>query len=556
VFLLPAQVVIGLSWGAGVWAIFDFGRVRLPQHTFPSYQAFVLLLLCIPILMTAIETWQLVDQSEDDGRLQWGTAVLDLPLAENAAILADSDKYPPLYYLQQTEGIRADLDISVWPNEAAYREQLDARLAAGQTVYLARFIPGLEGIYHLRSLGPLTEVGLTSLDAMPADAIPSDLQFGDIQLRGYSLATESAIDAGQTAVTFYWQADNPIASVQQVYVRWAGYAATVGQHPANNNYPTVAWEPGEIVPDYHQWPRPILAQAEAVALQVALAPPFTAADALMWKTVADVPLVSSQPVVQERPYRAQIGNSLLMGASFEGQSRPERPLSMILNGFGAVDGIELTLAPMLDNQSPTTILPASGVGWADVVMDAGLFVDEVATGVENGRYHLIATHTDGAQCGWMRAKTDGCVLGDVLISGVPLPPNATNFEDKIGLLDVEIAAETLTPGDLLHLTLKWQSLAPISDNFTIFVQILDAQDRIVGQVDSWPVQGTYPTSQWSPGEIVVDPIVVQLDADMPPGEYRLQVGWYLLATLRRLPVVNDTGEAIDDKYLAPGLFVP
>ncbi|MCP5097029.1 MAG: DUF2723 domain-containing protein, partial [Chloroflexi bacterium] len=47
VFLLPAQVVIGLSWGAGVWAIFDFGRVRLPQHTFPSYQAFVLLLLCI-----------------------------------------------------------------------------------------------------------------------------------------------------------------------------------------------------------------------------------------------------------------------------------------------------------------------------------------------------------------------------------------------------------------------------------------------------------------------------------------------------------------------------
>jgi hypothetical protein len=77
--------------------------------------------------------------------LTWGEGVLALPLAENAAILADSEKIAPLYYLQQAEGVRSDLEIMVLPDEAAYRAELDARLTAGQTVYLARFLPGWKG---------------------------------------------------------------------------------------------------------------------------------------------------------------------------------------------------------------------------------------------------------------------------------------------------------------------------------------------------------------------------------------------------------------------------
>jgi hypothetical protein len=36
----------------------------------------------------------------------------------------------------------------------------------------------------------------------------------------------------------------------------------------------------------------------------------------------------------------------------------------------------------------------------------------------------------------------------------------------------------------------------------------------------------------------------------------LQVGWYLLATLQRLPVVDEVGTAVDDKLVVPGLVVP
>ena len=44
-------------------------------------------------------------------------------------------------------------------------------------------------------------------------------------------------------------------------------------------------------------------------------------------------------------------------------------------------------------------------------------------------------------------------------------------------------------------------------------------------------------------------------SDLPPGEYRLQIGWYLLGTLRRLPVFNADGLAVDDKVMQAGLMV-
>jgi hypothetical protein len=139
---------------------------------------------------------------------------------------------------------------------------------------------------------------------------------------------------------------------------------------------------------------------------------------------------------------------------------------------------------------------------------------------------------------------------------VALPAGATNFADKIALLDVAVDNTRLQPGGRLALTLQWQALAPLMANYTVFVQVLNAQDQIVGQVDSWPQQGTFPTSTWAVGEMLVDPYLVPLAPDLAPGEYRLLVGWYLLADLQRLPVFDETGTAVADKFVLPGLVVP
>ena len=158
-----------------------------------------------------------------------------------------------------------------------------------------------------------------------------------------------------------------------------------------------------------------------------------------------------------------------------------------------------------------------------------------------------------ATCGWLASPSSGCILGEVDISGLPLPPDAANFDDKVALLDVDLPDGPLQPSGILPVQLRWQGLSAITEDYTVFLQVLNDQDQIAGQVDAWPLQGTYPTGQWQPGEIVNDPYEIQLAADLPPGNYRLQVGLYLLATLRRLPVLDSDGRPIDDKVIVSGL---
>lgn len=553
VFLLPAHLVVAIWWGVGGTAVLVVGS-RAWNAPHPTPYSLLPTLLLLPLLLPAPATWRQVDRSHSDGLVTWGMGVLNQPLAANAAILADSEKIAPLYYLQQAEGMRPDLDIMVLPDEATYRAELDSRIAAGQTVYLARFVPGLEGIYHLRSAGPLTEVSTQPLASVPPEATPTRLTIGPLTLLGYVLEPVAAVDEAATAVTFYWQAPQPVGENLRVYLRWHGGRSderpllATGQHPANDDYPTIAWDAGEIVPDYHLLPQPLSDQPQEVAIQVALAPAFTPAANLNWQTVTTLTLPPTKQRVWERPLRLQIGTTALTSAHFPSQIRPQTPLPIQFSGFGSAN-LTFTLHSSLSTLHSPISNPQSPLPTPFTTATT------IPTGLENGRYTLWVTG-ETAVCGWLRQPTNGCSLGEVEISGVALPPSATNFDDKIALLGVELGQIELVAGAELPVTLTWQSLAPLDHDYTIFIQILNDQDRIVGQVDAWPLQGTLPTSQWQPGQTITDPHLVRLAGDLPPGNYRLQVGWYLLATLQRLPVLDGNAAPIDDKFLVTGLTAP
>lgn len=561
VFLIPAQLVVGLFWASGVTAVFHLITQRLNHDSkplVPLVRTAVLLLILLPTLLLAVNNRARLDTSQADGRTAWGLGVLQQPLAQNAAILADSDKFPPLYYLQQAEGLRPDLEIMVLPDEAAYRAELDARLAAGQTVYLARFLPGLAGIYHLRAVGPLTEVRTEPLLERPSTVDPVQIDFGPMQLVGVGIELEDPSDPTATAVTLVWQTETPITETRHIFVRWVGGSyvgepdVATGQHAVHNNYPTVAWRPGELVVDLHSWPRPLLAEAQTLNLQVAVVPPFTPPSELDWQDVTSHGFGTAPARQLAQPVRAQVGTALLNSIEMPSQIRPESSLPVLFAGDGSSASLDFSLR---ENVLP---LPQPGLA-PEIMVPAGRsFTNQlsVETPTANGRYQLLAEHPSGqAQCGWMRPVTSFCVVGEVFVSGVPLPEGATNFEDKIALLGVDLPDNTLQPGGLLDISLTWQALAPLKEDYTVFVQVLDANDQIVGQIDSWPVQGTFPTSQWTPGEPVVDHYRVQLAGELPPGPYRVQVGFYLLQTLRRLSVLDGTGTAVDDKLLITGLTV-
>ncbi len=137
---------------------------------------------------------------------------------------------------------------------------------------------------------------------------------------------------------------------------------------------------------------------------------------------------------------------------------------------------------------------------------------------------------------------------------VPLPPQDARPEHPLDLTlgsQIALIGYDLTAGDPLHLTLYWRCLAAPTDDYTVFVHLLDAQGNIAVQADSQPRGGVYPTAIWTPGEVIPDEFVLPT-AGLAAGDYRLAVGLYHLASSQRLPMTDANGERLpDDRLLLP-----
>jgi hypothetical protein len=92
----------------------------------------------------------------------------------------------------------------------------------------------------------------------------------------------------------------------------------------------------------------------------------------------------------------------------------------------------------------------------------------------------------------------------------------------------------------LNVMLFWQAAAEMTRDYTAFVHLLGEDGRPVAQLDRPPAG--YPTHDWRPGEIVVDTYRIELPADLPPGEYTVQTGFYYLPTLERLGEPMEIGD--------------
>ncbi len=96
----------------------------------------------------------------------------------------------------------------------------------------------------------------------------------------------------------------------------------------------------------------------------------------------------------------------------------------------------------------------------------------------------------------------------------------------------------VTAGSALALTLTWECLTPMGQDYTVFVHLAGADGQPLAQTDSQPLNGTYPTSYWDEGERLADPYLLNVPSSVPPGEYQLVTGMYLLATRERLPTAD------------------
>ncbi len=124
-------------------------------------------------------------------------------------------------------------------------------------------------------------------------------------------------------------------------------------------------------------------------------------------------------------------------------------------------------------------------------------------------------------------------------------PTDFYVDNLLQLAGYELAATSYRPGDTMPLGLYWRALNPITDDYQVFVHVVNAAGERVAGFDKTPLDGWWPTTMWEPGQLIRDEVVIPLSDDLPTGEYELRVGLYRLSDLQRLPLTSDVGKVID-----------
>jgi hypothetical protein len=135
------------------------------------------------------------------------------------------------------------------------------------------------------------------------------------------------------------------------------------------------------------------------------------------------------------------------------------------------------------------------------------------------------------------------VIGRIAISGPSQPFTPVyKFGENIGLAQPQLRRD----GDRLQVCMRWLSLAPVSQDYQVFVHVLvgDGKEPFA-QADFPPQNGRYPTGAWAPGEAVDDCATLDVSR-LPVSGWRVALGLYDLDSQQRLPVRDAKGNLLPD----------
>ncbi len=135
-----------------------------------------------------------------------------------------------------------------------------------------------------------------------------------------------------------------------------------------------------------------------------------------------------------------------------------------------------------------------------------------------------------------------------------IPPGVVqahaDFGGKIQLLGYQLNGEETRPGETVGITLYWQSLAEMQENYYLFIHLLGRRGELVGNEDSYHGWGSYPTSLWRPGEVVADTYRLPISKDaLAPSLIRVDVGLYNPTTKQEVAVFDQEGQPIGNSIV-------
>jgi hypothetical protein len=170
----------------------------------------------------------------------------------DAIIVCDWEQATPLWYYQQVEGLRLDVQI-VYPIE-----RLDEVAVLGNPLYIARTLPGVAERWYPSCSAAIVALRDEPWFDLPTAVSTSGVTFGNvIELAGFAYGATGFYPTQVVPLTLYWRALDVPAHDYSVSLRVLDETGSDvykvdSQHPVLGMYPTTQWQIGQVVADYYE----------------------------------------------------------------------------------------------------------------------------------------------------------------------------------------------------------------------------------------------------------------------------------------------------------------
>lgn len=118
------------------------------------------------------------------------------------------------------------------------------------------------------------------------------------------------------------------------------------------------------------------------------------------------------------------------------------------------------------------------------------------------------------------------------------------------LLSVTPASESVANRAILEVDVCWRVLARAPADYEILMHIIGPENSLVAQRRTYPGRGLLPTSQWQPGSIICDPILIRLKAPWAKTlVYQIELHMIEGKSGRRLVATDAQGSELEGTFI-------